>query len=521
MTALIALSLLLSLAVALLMVPLVRWAARRVGMVDHPDRERKLHRDPVSLGGGIAVFATLVVTFTAVLLTDRWDGEALLGVLSSKWHILFVSAAFMLVVGLIDDAISLRGRQKLLMQCLIISAIAGSGTLITTLGLFGYDIQLGAFSFPVTVLWLLIAVNALNLIDGADGMATTAGIIISIGLGILSLRHGAALNAVVAFALSGALIGFFAYNRPPATIYLGDAGSMTVGLFIGVLAIWSSLKESTVLASAPVAILAIPLFDSSAAIVRRWLTGRSIYTTDRGHLHHLLQEKFGPYGMLFVVAMLCTFTTVIAVLSVSFNLPWMAALGVLLVIALLIYTRSFGHAEYRLVIGRGLNFFKSFLTRSHSANDAKLNTSVPIQGSGEWDTVWKTLVNFANEHDLAKVRIDLNISWLQEGYHATWKSVRLPEKAFQLVVKLPLFTRRMSDGEQASIGILEVVATATDNTVYERIADVSNKMVELGPQIDAIIAGLEAEHAAAKNRHLGAAKPNEASDSNSVPLSNA
>jgi UDP-GlcNAc:undecaprenyl-phosphate GlcNAc-1-phosphate transferase len=238
-------------------------------------------------------------------------------------------------------------------------------------------------------------------------------------------------------------------------------------------------------------------------------------------LHHLLQEKFGPYGMLFVVAMLCTFTTVIAVLSVSFNLPWMAALGVLLVIALLIYTRSFGHAEYRLVIGRGLNFFKSFLTRSHSANDAKLNTSVPIQGSGEWDTVWKTLVNFANEHDLAKVRIDLNISWLQEGYHATWKSVRLPEKAFQLVVKLPLFTRRMSDGEQASIGILEVVATATDNTVYERIADVSNKMVELGPQIDAIIAGLEAEHAAAKNRHLGAAKPNEASDSNSVPLSNA
>ncbi|MGB7345809.1 MAG: MraY family glycosyltransferase [Pirellulaceae bacterium] len=499
MPSLIATSIVLSLAISLLLVPVVRFLARQIGMVDNPDTERKLHLKPVALGGGIAVFGTACLTFALTVTLDRWNGDVLLGFLAPRWHVLFFSAAAMLLVGLIDDAISLRGRQKLLMQCLIIVAIVGSGTIIEQIGFFGYGIELGAFAFPVTVLWLLIAVNALNLIDGADGMATTAGCIICIGLGILSIGAGAGLNAVVAFALAGALLGFLFYNRPPASIYLGDAGSMTVGLFIGVLAIWSSLKESTVLASAPVAILAVPLFDSSAAIVRRWLTGRSIYATDRGHLHHLLQEKFGHLGMLAVVAALCTLTTTLAVLSVFFNLPWLAGVGVVIVLGTLVFSRSFGHAEYRLVLGRGRNFAKSFLTRSNRADDAKLQNCVPIQGTGDWDSVWEPLVKFAESHDLAKVRIDLNIAWLQEGYHATWKSVRLPEKAFQLVVRLPLFSRRHGNGEQASIGILEIVAPAIDNTVYDRIADVSKKLVELGPQIDVIILGLEAEHVARRN----------------------
>ncbi len=498
MTSLIAASVILSLAISLLLVPWVRWVARKIGMVDHPDAERKLHTQPVALGGGIAVFTAAALSFTLTVLYDRLSGHNSFGSLGVEWRVLYFGAAAMLAVGLIDDVFTLRGRQKLLLQILIIVAIVGSGTVITRIGLFGYDIRLGAFSYPITVLWLVIAVNALNLIDGADGMATTAGCIICIGLGVLSLAVGAGLNAVVALGLAAALFGFLCFNRPPASIYLGDAGSMTVGLFIGVLAIWSSVKESTVLASAPVAILAIPLFDSTAAIIRRWLTGRSLYATDRGHLHHLLEEKFGRYGMLIVVASLCTFTSVLAVLSEVYNTPWLAAAGVLIVLVSLVMTNSFGHAEYRLILGRGKNFLRSFATRAQSADTAKLHNRVPIQGTGDWDTVWAELIDFAETHELAKIRVDLNISWLQEGYHATWKSVRLPEKAFQLVVRLPLFTRRHSDDEQASIGMLEIVAPAVDNTVYERIADVSKKLVELLPRIEAIISELEAQSSAAR-----------------------
>ena len=160
----------------------------------------------------------------------------------------------------------------------------------------------------------------------------------------------AALTAIVAFGLSGALAGFLVFNKPPASIYLGDAGSMTIGLCVGVLAVWSSVKESTVLASAPVAILAIPLFDSSAAILRRWLTGRSIYASDRAHLHHLLQERFGPVKMLIVVAGLCVTTTALSVLSVLLRQPWLAGVGVVIVLGLLVLTRSFGHAECQLLV---------------------------------------------------------------------------------------------------------------------------------------------------------------------------
>ncbi len=350
MTSLIAIPIAISFLTALFLVPCVRVVAHQVGMVDNPDAERKLHHKSVALGGGIAVFAAIFVTFVATVIYDRYFGSFLLGYLTTEWYGLFFAAGAMLLVGLIDDLWSMRGRQKLLLQILIISAVIGTGTLIEKIGLFGTDIYLGAFGYPITMLWLLVAVNALNLIDGADGMATTAGCIISLGLGILSLNNGPSLSAVVAFALAGGLLAFLIFNRPPASIFLGDAGSMMIGLFVGVLAMWSNVKESTVLASAPVAILAIPLFDSSAAVVRRWLTGRSIYATDRGHLHHLLQEKFGSTGMLLVVAGLCTFTTLLSVLSTRYDLPLLAGLGVFGVVTALVCTRSFGHAECRLVV---------------------------------------------------------------------------------------------------------------------------------------------------------------------------
>lgn len=479
----------LSILASLLFVPLVRSLAHATGIVDQPDRERKLHRQPVALGGGLAVFLSLLVGVIGTLLIDRQFFGGMLGDVSSDWYVLLGAASAMLLVGLVDDAWVLRGRQKLLLQCLIIVALVGSGTLIEKLTVLGFDLHLGILAIPITVLWLLVAVNALNLIDGADGVATTAGCIICAGLGFLSLRGDSSLSAILAFALAGALIGFLVYNRPPASIYLGDAGSMTIGLCVGVLAVWSSVKESTVLASAPVAILAIPLFDSTAAILRRWLTGRSIYVSDRAHLHHLLQERFGPVKMLLIVAGLCATTTTLAVLSVLYKQPFLAAFGVIIVVGLLILTRSFGHAEFRLLMGRATHFAQSLTTTPREKHHRRF----PLQGVGRWDKIWEPLVAFAKTHDLAKVKIDLNLAWLHEGYHATWQSVHLPEKALQLTVCVPLFTQRIADGKQVQIGRLEIIAPANTPDVYERISDLGDKLVDLGPQIDAIVADLESQ----------------------------
>ncbi|WP_165440463.1 MraY family glycosyltransferase [Rubripirellula amarantea] len=462
-------------------------------MVDRPDAQRKLQSNAVALGGGIAVYSSLLIAFVAALLIDRAYFGQMLGVISVRWYVLFGCGAAVLALGLIDDLWGLRGRQKLLLQCLIVAALVGSGTVIQRLSLFGLTVPLGPLAFPITVLWLIVAVNALNLIDGADGMATTAGAIICIGLGVASFAMGSPLGGIVGISLAAAQIGFLAYNRPPATIYLGDAGSMMIGLFVGVLAIWGNLKESAVLSSAPVAILAIPLFDSSAAILRRWLTGRSIYVTDRAHLHHLLQEKYGRGKMLWVVAGLCGITATLSVMSITFGIHWLPAVGVAVAGAVLILTRSFGHTEARLVLGSTWQFIQSFVLPPHRCDEEIHQRRVPLQGSGPWDTIWEPLLNFAKAHGLVRLKISLSLPWLHEGYHAHWQSIRLPEKARQMNIRLPLFTHRTKDDTQIQIGTLEIVAAADHPEVYQRFADLGDQLAELTPQIDAVVRKLESE----------------------------
>ncbi len=480
---------LISFFAALLVVPTCRSLAHLLGIVDHPDKERKLHTAPIALGGGISVFLSFATAFVATILIDRQFFDQLFGSVSNQWYVLFASAIAILLVGFVDDVWALRGRQKLLLQCLIIACMVGSGTVIDRIGLLGFDLQLGVFAFPVTVIWLLVAVNALNLIDGADGVATTAGLIICLGLGFLGLQFGSMLGSAVGFAMAGALAGFLIFNRPPATIYLGDSGSMMIGLFVGVLAVWSNVKETTVLSAAPVAILAIPLFDSTAAVLRRWLTGRSIYAADRAHLHHLLREKYGPVGMLVVVAAVCSTTTVLAVLSVYLHQAWISGFGVLAAIGFLILTRSFGHAEATLVMGRAAHFARSLTTAPEIRNSEKHQRCVSLQGHGPWDTIWEPLVDFAESHGLAGVKIDLNMAWLHEGYHANWQSIRLPEKETAIRMQLPLFASRA--GIQVQIGRLELIAPAVDARSYESISEISEHLADLTPQISRIVADLE------------------------------
>jgi UDP-GlcNAc:undecaprenyl-phosphate GlcNAc-1-phosphate transferase len=505
---LIAICILLSLACSLVLVPIVRKIACSVGAIDRPDQQRKLQTNPVALGGGVAIFAAMVIAFVSTILIDRAFFGFQLGYNRNPWYLLFGSAAALLVVGLIDDIWHLRGRQKLLAQILIVAMLVGSGTVIEQIGLFGHNISLGIFAFPITMLWLLMAINALNLIDGADGMATTVGIIICLGLGIASVMTGGGFAPIVGFALAGAMAGFLVFNKPPATIYLGDAGSMMIGLFLGVLAIWTRLKEPTVLATAPIAIFALPLFDSVAAIMRRWLTGRSIYQTDRAHLHHLMQQKYGRKKMLLVVAGLCLITTTLSILSIKTSLPWLPIVGVLTVIGLLIATRTFGHAEFRLLVGRASHFAQSFAVAPANAQTKKYHRKVLMQGAGAWETIWEPLVEFAKTHDMARIKIDLSLPWLHEGYHASWQSARLPEKASQLSVCLPLFTQARVDPSAAQkedaelptgpttpnqvlIGRLEIIAPANHSGVYDRLSDLVDHLAEMGVQVEAIVATLE------------------------------
>lgn len=480
--------------VAAITVPIIRSLAIRVGLVDRPDAERKLHSQPIALAGGVAVFISMLIAIVLPLgLYTNWTYTVPSGFDTQSWIVLLGALIAIMIVGLVDDKWTLRGRQKLLAQCLIALVVVGSGTSLDELSLFGLIVPLGVFSLPFSVLWLLICVNALNLLDGADGMATTVGIFISGALAMISYLHGSPLLiTITAFALCGSLVGFLIYNYPPASIYLGDAGSMMVGLLVGVLAMWCSHKEATAFAAAPLAILVLPLFDSVAAITRRWLTGRSLYATDRGHMHHLLNEKFGRTGTLCVVALACTVSSSTAIASVWLHQSWLAPVGAVFVLAVFVGTRTFGYSEFQLVTGRVRHLLTSFVMRPAVCEQQKHERVLKLQGDGPWQDVWEPLIHFAVRQNLASVRIDVNMAWLHESYHATWRSVQLPEPAFQSVVRIPLFASRQYAGktEQVPIGRLEIIAASNADSL-SRLSDFLQHAAELQIQVTNVVKRIE------------------------------
>ena len=211
--------------------------------------------------------------------------------------------------------------------------------------------ELGLLAVPFTALWLLGIINSLNLLDGMDGLLSCVGFIISLAMAAMAILGGQWAVACVAAALAGALLGFLRYNFPPASVFLGDSGSMLIGLIIGTLALRGSLKApATVALVAPVALLGIPAFDTLAAIVRRKLTGRSIYAGDRGHLHHcLLARGFSTRRALLWISASCCCTAAGALGSVSFGNEWVAVITALAVIGVYLVSRVFGSAELLLV----------------------------------------------------------------------------------------------------------------------------------------------------------------------------
>ena len=307
--------------------PAIRRIAWRTGFVDKPDANRKVQSQPVAFGGGLiltlGMAVALCLLFSGIIQTGS-NSLSITSATSGSGNSLFgllVASLILVAIGCIDDRFGMRGRHKLLWQVVASTIAVGSSQIITSVDILGTEVQVGVFGFAFTVIWVLGSINAFNLIDGVDGLAGTVGFIISVAIGIISLLRHDLVDALLAFSMAGSLLGFLYFNWAPATIYLGDAGSMLVGLVLGTIALRCSVKEFATAAAAPMlAIWSILIFDSVAAIMRRKLTGRSIYDCDRGHIHHRLQSRgLTAEQTSLIVGGLCTVTSVAAIVSVRFG----------------------------------------------------------------------------------------------------------------------------------------------------------------------------------------------------------
>lgn len=281
--------------VTLLVTPLARGLAWRVGAVDRPG-PRRVNRTPVARMGGVAIFCGIVAALLTQLVGTAFFGWPAVLVpsphLQLDYPLVFLAFVAIFAVGVVDDICTLRPLHKLVGQVVAASiAVAGGlviGVIVNPLDP-GTVVSLGWAAYPITVVYLVAYVNIINLIDGLDGLAAGISAIASLTMLVLSLWAGRLDAAALSVAVCGSCLGFLRYNFNPASVFMGDSGSLLLGFALGTISLLSVTRVAgltTIIM--PLVIAAVPITDTFSAIVRRTRAGVSVGTADRGHIHHRL-----------------------------------------------------------------------------------------------------------------------------------------------------------------------------------------------------------------------------------------
>ena len=322
--------------------PLVRRFAFKIGAIDIPKDNRRMHKKPTPRIGGLAI----IFGFTVATLCFVQPSRQLYGTLAG--------AAIIAVMGVIDDCKNLPAKLKFVIQ--IIAALVV---------VFAGDIKIDVFTNPnflsdnpywvlpewlsvtLTVIWIVFITNAVNFIDGLDGLAAGVSAIMSISLVFISIRVGEYSIAILGIALMGSCFGFLPFNFNPAKIFMGDTGSTFLGFMLATLSIQGVFKSYAVISFAvPLLILGLPLFDALFAMIRRILRGQSPMTADRGHLHHRLVDMgFSQKQTVFILYAISGVLGITAVLLAESGVL-RALLLVICVLILLLIGSMLGKNSY-------------------------------------------------------------------------------------------------------------------------------------------------------------------------------
>ncbi len=326
------LHILLAFAVALLTsflsVPFVKNIAIKAKAIDIPKDGRRMHKTPIPRMGGLSIFYGFIVS---ILCFGNLNREL--------WAILF-GALIIVIVGIVDDIKALPALPKLIAQ--IISAIipVAIGSRIDFVSIPFSDAATNIvfndiISYALSVLWIVAVTNAVNLIDGLDGLAAGVSTIASASILFIALINGNAFVTLISVCLVGACLGFLPYNLNPAKIFMGDTGATFLGYIMAVMSIQGMFKSYTLITFIiPVLILGLPLFDTSFAIIRRLVRGQPIMQADRGHLHHRLIDM--GFNQKQTVSVLYTISALLGLSAIIME-GYDTLTGVLLLISVIIF----------------------------------------------------------------------------------------------------------------------------------------------------------------------------------------
>jgi UDP-GlcNAc:undecaprenyl-phosphate GlcNAc-1-phosphate transferase len=322
----------LSLASSFVLTRYVRDYATAHGWVAVPSGGRHLHGSPLPRLGGIAIFISFAVSIGVTVLLSAHNPDLHSAFSRKTLFTILIPSGLIFLLGVYDDVYGAGPYLKFSVQ-----AVAGSMLFIGGLRIVNIPVAFGSHMFPwflglpLTVLWVLAITNAFNLIDGLDGLAAGSALFSTLVAFVVALLNGPTLVTAMTIALAGAILGFLRYNFNPATIFLGDSGSLFIGFLLSALALEGAQKAPTIVAVAiPVVSFGLPILETSLSVIRRLISGRPVFTADREHIHHKLLQ----HGMSHrqVVILLYGVSAVFAMLSLFLLWPTGSSLGLVLAV---------------------------------------------------------------------------------------------------------------------------------------------------------------------------------------------
>src|SRR5574344_183837 len=275
-----------------ILVPIIRDIAIRIGAIDKPDNKRKVHHIPIPSMGGLAIFLSFL--FCYMLFAPS----------TTQMLPILIGGFVIILTGMVDDISPLTPIQKLvgeIVSALVVTLYGGAS--IDTIQLFGTMINFGIWAYPITIFFIVAIMNAIDLADGLDGLAagTTTIYFITIAIiGYIASNLGG-LDVIMCLILAGSCLGFLIYNFAPATIFMGDTGSLFLGYMISVVGLLGFKTATLTSLIVPILVLFVPILDTLLAIGRRTIKGKSFASADRDHLHHQLLKKTKSTGKTVLI----------------------------------------------------------------------------------------------------------------------------------------------------------------------------------------------------------------------------
>jgi UDP-GlcNAc:undecaprenyl-phosphate/decaprenyl-phosphate GlcNAc-1-phosphate transferase len=409
--------------------PLVRILALRLNLVDVPDNRRKVHERPIPRVGGVAVAAAYFGSLVALVAWLHFDNTAsITGLTAVKSTV--PAALLIFLIGLTDDIFNLNPRHKFGAQIVaaVMAVLAGvhmPGIHIYGTALSGMD---SVLTMALSVLWLVLCTNAVNLIDGLDGLAGGVSFLATITILVASLATGNMGLVLATAPLAAVLLGFLVFNFNPASIFLGDSGSLLIGFLLGCYSIlWSGTATTALKLAAPLLALAVPILDVTLAISRRFLRNQPIFKADRSHIHHrLLARGFGHKKTVLLLYAAAGMAGTLSLCLIWAQDFWAPIVLVVFAAAAISGIQQLGYTEFdalRRVILRG------GLRSEVTAQLAVQTLEAGLNAAGTVDDAWTVIQGGCEE-------LGLHASYMQlagnsfhstpgNGSHHSW-DIRIP-----------------------------------------------------------------------------------------------